>query len=290
MKFRHSLIFSLAFLITGCFPFDGENSSCYQIKNGEVFLRYYGGYPRAKEVLLKIKEADAESFHFIENSRRGDCQGGDIYAKDKYSVFYRTEKINLAKTETFEVLGLSYSKDDSNVFYKELVIENADPKSFYTVTNDRDLSFGADKHSFFYQKRRIEISIDGKSFVVFPKSYYKDKNHVYYSTDFKILEDAHAASFTCPEFESIVNYQYYAFDKYNAYYYEGNEIEIIPNIDFASFKVLGTDYAKDKNNVYYKSQIIAGADVESFSVPHRLNRNVGKDKNHTYVNGKIDDE
>lgn len=283
-------VFIFTLIVSACSLIENENNSCYIIKEGEVFLRYYGGYPRAKEVFLKVNDADAKSFAFIENSRNGACQGGDMYAKDKQYVYYRTERIDKADIKTFEVMGLGYSKDGNNVFFREQLIEMADAESFFIINNDRDLAFAADKYGLLDHTKRINAAIDCKSFKILSNPYYKDKNNVYYGSQFKILEGAHAESFTCPEFESIVNYQYYAYDKNNAYYYENNEVTTIPEIDFNSFKLLSTEYAKDKNNVYYKSQILSGADVESFNVPHRINRNVGEDKNHIYVDGKVDDK
>lgn len=290
MKSYFLIVIAIVLSISGCSFIENENNSCYRIKDGEVFLRYYGGYPRAKEVFLKVKGADAKSFTFIENSRNGACQGGDIYAKDEHHVFYRTEIIDFADVKTFEVMGLGYSRDDNDVFYREKVVEKADAESFCIVDNERGLAFGYDKYGLLKRDQRVNAAIDCPSFKVLSNPYFKDKNSVYYEPHFSILPEADAQSFTCPRFKSIVNYQYYAYDKNNAYYYERGEVKVIPGIDFDTFEVLSKEYAKDKNNVYFKSQIIQGADVESFIVPHRINENVAQDKNHKYIDGEIKDK
>jgi len=283
-----SLVFGVLFL-SSCLPFETSNNSCYRIKDGVVYLRYYGGYPSAKEVLLKVEGADAETFNFIEGSREGACQGGDMFAKDEKHVFYRTETIKMAHPESFEALKYGYSKDENNVFYLASFLPNVDPESFFVIENNRKESYAADKYGLIVRDKRIGGQIDAASFQLLFKPYSRDKNHVYYSDMFHILEGADPATFTCPKFESIVNYQYYAYDKNNAYFYERDKVELVENIDYETFKVLGSQYAKDKNHAYYQATVIPEADLATFHVPHQIDRYSAQDKNHHYFEGKIKD-
>lgn len=282
-----SWFLAITVFLTSCWSFDKSDKSCYRIKNSEVYLRYYGGYPRAKEVLLKVEGADYQSFKYIEDSREGACQRGYMFAKDKKHVFYRNQKIQFASPETFVALSYGYSKDKNSVFYKELLLEKVDPESFFVIKNDRKHAYSADKYGMIIKNKRIGKQIDIHSFELLFKPYSKDKNNVYYTEEFNVLKGADPESFTCPEFKSIVNFQYYAFDKNNAYYYEKGKVSIIKGIDNASFMVLSTHYAKDKNKVYYKDSVMSNADAESFHVPDKINKRTAQDKNHHYYEGKV---
>jgi len=279
----------LSTLITACIPFNNGEKSCYRIKDGKVYLRYYGGYPSAKEVMLKVEGADAKSFEYIEGSREGACQRGHMFARDENQVFYRNKKINFANPENFVHVSLGYSKDGSDVFFKNSVIEKADAKSFFVIKNKRKQAYAADKYGLILRNKRVGGQIDANSFELLFRPYSKDKNNVYYSEKFHVLEGADPASFTCPKFESIVNFQHYAYDNKTAYYYERWKVDSIPNIDFETFSVLSSEYAKDKNAVFFKSKIIENAHSASFHIPHQINKHVGQDKNHRYVSGEIND-
>ena len=164
MKQKLIGIIILASLFIACLPFDNESKSCYRIKDGKVYLRYYGGYPRAKEVMRKLEGADAKSFEYIEGSREGACQGGDMFAKDKRQVFYRNRKVKFADPETFEAVLYGYSKDASNVFYMDSVIEKADAKSFFVIENKRKQPYAADKYGLIVRNKRIGGQVDAPSF------------------------------------------------------------------------------------------------------------------------------
>ncbi len=280
------VLFLVLTFVSSCMLIDTGNESCYRIKGDQVYLRYYGGYPRAKEVMLKVDGADAKTFKFIEGSREGACQGGDMFAKDEKHVFYRDEIIKMADLKSFEALKYGYSKDEANVFYLDSFIPKVDAESFFVIENNRKQPYAADKYGLIVRYKRIGGEIDAYSFELLPEPYSRDKNHVYYSGEFHILEGADPATFTCPKFKSIVNFQYYAYDKNRAYYYENGKVEIISGIEHTTFRVLSTHYAKDKNRVYYKDSVMENVDVESFNVPHRIDRRTAQDRNYEYFEGK----
>ncbi|WP_108808493.1 DKNYY domain-containing protein [Aquimarina spinulae] len=54
------------------------------------------------------------------------------------------------------------------------------------------------------------------------------------------------------------------------------------NVDFDTFQVLGREYAKDQNHVYYGAKLLDfDIDVPSFTV--KFNYNIPMDKNHVYI-------
>ena len=85
-------------------------------------------------------------------------------------------------------------------------------------------------------------------------------------------------------------------EKSDSYYYSYNRKQIrfspmgnwfelgnslIEQADVASFEVLGRNFAKDKNHIYFKSDVISNqVDHASFEV---LDGNLVRDKNHVYV-------
>lgn len=86
-----------------------------------------------------------------------------------------------------------------------------------------------------------------------------------------------------PVNKEISDSYYYSRDN-NAIIYSpmGNWFELGKNkmdVDMSSFEVVGRDYAKDKNNVYFKSRAI-DFDIPSFQVKYHY---VPMDKNHVYV-------
>lgn len=90
--------------------------------------------------------------------------------------------------------------------------------------------------------------------------------------------------FSGPVDEALSDNYYYNRDKSDVQYSRmGNWFELgntKMNADVASFEVLGLEYAKDKNKVYYKSEdITAEVDHATF----RVVEYIGYDQNHVYV-------
>lgn len=75
---------------------------------------------------------------------------------------------------------------------------------------------------------------------------------------------------------------YFAKDDYNVYYFFKDNINLkIENADTKTFEVLGNDYAKDKNNVFWQNMIIKNADIKTFEVM-KDEIEYAKDKKHVY--------
>lgn len=79
---------------------------------------------------------------------------------------------------------------------------------------------------------------------------------------------------------------YYSYDKQQIRYSPmGNWFELgntlIEGADVETFEVLARDFAKDKNNIYYQSDVITrSVDYMTFSL---INELIARDKNHVYV-------
>ena len=147
----------------------------------------------------------------------------EIRADGVYGGTYGLTKIEGADPKTFEFIDgtqspwglvVTYAKDKNRVYYYDIVIEGADPESF----------------------EKLE------------KWYVKDKNHVYNARNgHQIYENYDAPTF-------VILGNWFVKDKDGVYYQHNLSAEAIKieNADPGSFEILwGTDYLKDKNQVYY---------------------------------------
>lgn len=71
-------------------------------------------------ILINSGNVDAESFEFLESK----------YSKDKDRVYYRNELIEGADPATIEVLGEGYAKDKNKVYDDGSALENYEPSTF----------------------------------------------------------------------------------------------------------------------------------------------------------------
>lgn len=206
--------------------------------------------------------------------------GSSSYSKNPRFVYDPGHMIiPVANPATFEILHeeknasgldlLSYTKDDTHVFYHGLnyrgtaILALADPASF-------------------------EIFFDSKNNAT---GYAKDSLHVYYQS--AVLPKSDLISFN-PVFTPEGNRTSFGKDTTRVYYAN----DILPKADPATFTVLiepsgaATLYAKDKQRVYYKNFIVSDADPVSFvalEVPENSYEYIreAQDKNNSYYHGMI---
>ena len=130
VQIGHSVVFSNwknKFSIT---PFD-KIKSIKQIDETNILIN--GMLVRDGKILEGIDEASLEIINHN-------------FFKDKNNVYYDSEKILLANTQTFNVVFDLYSKDDEHVFYKQNLLEAVNPHTFtynYAsgIATDGKLSF-----------------------------------------------------------------------------------------------------------------------------------------------------
>ena len=128
----------------------------------------------------------------------------DWYYKDKNFVYrkndgmqppgeYKPFSILTDSLDAFEIINDTYSKDDNNIFYSSIIIEDADIESFQIV----DYPYSKDNNNVYIHSKLLE-GADAQSFSIVKSGYFaKDKNFVY-DMEGEIIEDADPATFVSP--------------------------------------------------------------------------------------------
>ena len=192
----------------------------------DKYNAYYMGYP-------PVPLADYESFHPINDHTPFISRAGD-YAVDKYRVYYKDHIVEGADPESFKEVFISVGQDKYRVYYewKATKIKNYEQLSIigdfrtdglYVYTDKLEVLEGADPHTF----KQIEDS----------RYWYADKDHVWHFD--KLVKEADVSSF-----QPVYLYEFY----------------------LGKIESRGTDfwYGKDKNHVFYEDSIISGADPSTF--------------------------
>lgn len=179
------------------------------------------------------------------------------YIKDDKNVFRWPKKIEWADAATFEALDNIFSKDKNHVYHNWEIVTEADQVTFESIINDQYRA--KDKNYVYDINGKIIQWIDGWSFNLLNNLRYvaKDKNYIYgqarwqnETLHIKKLEWADVSTF------QIIWYEY-------------------------------SEYAKDKNNVYYNFKKLEWADQDSIqAIDNNLSYDVF-DKNHKYKNWEI---
>ena len=214
--------------------------------------------------------ADMGSFRQIDGS----------WAVDRQNVYFIGLEAHVGKDivpigdySTFRVLNHLYAVDAKCAYYKNKIVEGADPKTFVVLDGGND--YGQDKNRVYYQDRGTTIRnldalkhrnmgnglyetfhTDGKTvynpeLMAMPvgtdfstihrveryRDWYADKNRVYYEN--RLLSEAKPQTF------KVFPIHYVSKD------YVSNN-----NKDF--------NYSYDANRVYYRDSLMHGVDVASF--------------------------
>lgn len=220
-----------------------------------------------------IHVADKKSFVVL-----GDIEDDDTkWAKDKFNAYYMGEtSVPLADYESFHpighyehgVLSGAYAADKYRVYYKDHILEGADPESFIEV----GFGVGQDMHRVYKGWKTTSIrDFKQLSWIDYYHTFYKDSLHVY-TRELEILEDADPKTFK----EFARNCCWYI-DRNHVWY----EDRLVKEADASSFqplrayfldracyfckekKVRGSFdsyYGKDNNYVFCEDSIIPGAD------------------------------
>ena len=214
--------------------------------------------------------ADMGSFRQIDGS----------WAVDRQNVYFIGLEAHVGKDivpigdySTFRVLNHLYAVDAKCAYYKNKIVEGADPKTFVVLDGGND--YGQDKNRVYYQDRVTTIRnldalkhrnmsnglyetfhTDGKTvynpeLMAMPvgtdfstihrveryRDWYADKNRVYYEN--RLLSEAKPQTFkVCP------------------IHYVSKDYVSNNNKDF--------NYSYDGNRVYYRDSLMLGVDVASF--------------------------
>lgn len=254
-----------------------------------------------------IKDVDSATFKLVSNNVARD-KNGVYFFIDYYG--FGLNKLQGADPNTFQVLpgivgygGESgygfFSKDAQYVYLGSTMIAGADPASFTPIILPYDNSlqystYSKDKNFVYDGSKKLEAADPTTFQLLAPNVWWavrlaKDNNKVYGNWVFgtpptfdapslQILNNGQAQN-NIPDGES-----FFAKDKNNVYWvsiaddFGGARFDVIPQADSTTFVHLGSQYGKDKTNIYMSNQVLL-ADRDSFKI---LEYGVAKDKNKIY--------
>jgi hypothetical protein len=181
-----------------------------------------------------------------------------------------------------KILGYSYSVRNSEVFWGESKISDADPESFEVL----EAIWARDaKNVYTYNTKRRGVDI--ASFQVLNALFAKDKNNVYYlegkatkiedPSTFEVLDKGKLE----PSLDGYIDKFSYARDSQNIYCYLSGEgkPKRVRGADRNSFRVLRNGFAVDDKKAYCFGRTIKGADVKTFEV---ISKHHAQDKNSVF--------
>ena len=141
---------------------------------------------------------------------------GDYYSIDKGKVYYKNKILEGANPKTAELIEFSLLKDDKNVYYMSEKIKDVKIKNFEKLGQN----YWKNDNKIYYRDKKIE-NADIMSFKVLNEYSAKDKNHVYIGNSsiglWKLdkIENPETFEFLS---DTINTDSFYGKDKYNVYY------------------------------------------------------------------------
>ena len=295
-----------------------DKNSVYYVdeNNGEVSLKILkGADPATFEFGVISKDKNSV---FVDNQKLEgvSSKGFEVLAdlfnfvKDYKNVYYLdresdgiTYKVKVLDTKgidipSFEFFGYSYNKyfkDKDNIYFLNdkddkmefEKLDGANPKTFEIV----DDYFARDDKNVYILGYKVD-GIDPKTFEALNYEMIKDKNGVYFleniseeneNSEIK-TKKLNLKGLDLRSFKKVDNSDYYFKDKNSIYYEDSGNLHKIESADLKTFKDLDYNFAKDKNNIYYKNKKLDGIDAASFE---KIEFNFIKDKNRLY---KIDED
>lgn len=293
-----------------------------EIENGMAPMRVLPP-PPPSEVTIPVKR-DVPQFPCSKNFQRFN---GPYYIRDDGAICHqsRYEVIAWVDKESFVELGELHAKDKNGVYYLGanhylnwnadwgprdwVVMEGADPETFIILSSNTNF-IAKDKNSVYVMPEAIGYA-DPETFEVvtrevdlWPSYYYKDKNHTYVLLNKKLAIVSHDSEV---DIDTLFKIDRRSQDE--SYRNEDGQMyfaqKLVSGADAGSFSVFlspherpckgnpdaGAEYArygKDSNNVYYKGELVMGADVDTYEMVYSgcYLQEYAKDKNQAYYKGK----
>ena len=212
-----------------------------------------------------ITGADRNTFQVLNNS----------WSKDSTSVYYRTSRIGGMNAATFVAINEEYGHDATQY------VRTYNAFGTYSVNALEILGAGyARVGSQIYYERNLISAADASSFQVvsdYPHSIATDSNNLYIGNTI--------ITGTSIDMNS--------FKYYNSRFFGDNQNIFTPYFkasDTASFKMIGSQYYRDANNVYYYPSTLrtathlATADPDQFTY---MGGSYYKDNNEVFFDGNV---
>ena len=269
-------------LLFGC----GGSDAPYRQEKGDWYFKKDVLPLEKGETLTPLSKKFAKSNRtaYYESARIADSVDvatfealSEHYAKDKNEVWYcdtyrkgqeyytvrhyRTPRIQDAHAPSFRMLNDDYARDTNRVYREGKGFEVRDINTYERIGDVH----AKDKISGYYMTAEIKGS-DGATFTFVDGHYAKDAKHVFWS-DYDTGEGAHAPvelSVTLPGADPAtfaVIKDAYAADTNQVYY----NAKVISK-ERPAFRVLEGDYALSGTAVFYRGEVLKGADVATFVV------------------------
>lgn len=186
------------------------------------------------------------------------------FYKTKNAVFHLESNSHLkhnvptlvrkADYHSFKSLNVYYGKDNKNVYYKSLLVLDADVNTFELVNE----KLAKDKSSYFYNGNKIECDFDTFKVADENSLFFKDKNTLFSEQQVR---------------EGNVGMRYEIIDM----------LKPIKNSSPTTLKVFSSVWAKDDNQVYRYAEPFKKADVRTFEYLHIQSRyDWAKDENYLF--------
>ncbi len=250
---RFGALAACALMIAGC-------GSGYQ-KAGDrwVFVTIDEGRGRVEHPL---EGADPATFEIL-------VQG--VYARDAKHVYREANSVAGADAPTFTVIekGL-WAKDRSHVWVEYVLVPDADPASFRTL----QFPYSRDASHVFCGSVTMPIA-DLSHFEVISGS--RDTQTIY-SGDALAHDGLNFVPGVDRDHPALIGAGRARDGKVHYF----GPVPLASS-DYASFKAFNDYYAKDRTHVFYKYQLMSGADPETFKADGEF----GEDKGHLYVGASV---
>lgn len=169
-----------------------------------------------------------------------------------------------AKRNRIEILSSEYIAFDNQIFVSSMSIDEVDIETFSIYPNSM---FSKDKNRVYY-KNMIVKKADPKTFEVISAQFQRDNEHVWYMGSLLCADSQSFKVFTCETSAGFnKDMSLYACDKNRVYY----QYLILDDADIKTFRVLRSAksdelYGVDEKRVFYHHMYLEYADAKSFRV------------------------
>ncbi len=236
--------------------------------------------------LTKVADIDPGTFEIIPDSKGINYSE---FSKDSSGVYFQLRKIPNTDPQTFSYLGADrYFKDKNYIYYEQsdtkdgfsrwvVPIDGSDPSTARVVETE---SMVIDDPDAYHVPQHHSLQ---------KVSFVRDKNVAYYE-EMRVI-GVNPDSFDLGDFADHYRenpYGYFIY-KENVYFVNTQASMLsrvlmqVKNTDVVTFTMLINSYAKDKNYVYYRGEVMPSADPTVFTV--LSSSGYAKDLKHAYWGG-----